>query len=125
MSDELIKSMFGDLTKSFDEVQEDINNEFNKYIIKDYETHYGKDFTKWGDKVIQQYNSDLENTAEVIRKKFSGSDVEKNISIRHKSSIRKSSKIRQILPKNSSKSISNAYQTSCSLIENISRIEQQ
>ncbi len=77
MSDELIKSMFGDLTKSFDEVQEDINNEFNKYIIKDYETHYGKDFTKWGDKVIQQYNSDLENTAEVIRKKFSGSDVEK------------------------------------------------
>lgn len=77
MSDELIKSMFGNLTKSFDEVQEDINNEFNKYIIKDYETHYGKDFTKWGDKVIQQYNSDLENTAEVIRKKFSGSDVEK------------------------------------------------
>lgn len=77
MSDELIRSMFGDLTKSFDEVQEDINNEFNKYIIKDYETHYGKDFTKWGDKVIQQYNSDLENTAEVIRKKFSGSDVEK------------------------------------------------
>lgn len=77
MSDELIKSMFGDLTKSFDEVQEDINNEFNKYIIKDYETHYGKDFTKWGDKVIPQYNSDLENTAEVIRKKFSGSDVEK------------------------------------------------
>lgn len=77
MSDELIKSMFGDLTKSFDEVQENINNEFNKYIIKDYETHYGKDFTKWGDKVIQQYNSDLENTAEVIRKKFSGSDVEK------------------------------------------------
>lgn len=77
MSDELIKSMFGYLTKSFDEVQEDINNEFNKYIIKDYETHYGKDFTKWGDKVIQQYNSDLENTAEVIRKKFSGSDVEK------------------------------------------------
>lgn len=77
MSDELIKSMFGDLTKSFDKVQEDINNEFNKYIIKDYETHYGKDFTKWGDKVIQQYKSDLENTAEVIRKKFSGSDVEK------------------------------------------------
>lgn len=77
MSDELIKSMFGDLTKSFDKVQEAINNEFNKYIIKDYETHYGKDFTKWGDKVIQQYNSDLENTAEVIRKKFSGSDVEK------------------------------------------------
>lgn len=77
MSDELIKSMFGDLTKSFDKVQEDINNEFNKYIIKDYETHYGKDFTKWGDKVIQQYNSDLENTAEVISKKFSGSDVEK------------------------------------------------
>lgn len=77
MSDELIKSMFGDLTKSFDEVQEDINNEFNKYIIKDYETHYGKDFTKWGDKVIQQYNSDLENTADVIKKKFAGSDVEK------------------------------------------------
>lgn len=77
ISDELIKSMFGDLTKSFDKVQEDINNEFNKYIIKDYETHYGKDFTKWGDKVIQQYNSDLENTAEVIRKKFYGSDVEK------------------------------------------------
>lgn len=77
MSDELIKSMFGDITKSFDEVREDINNEFNKYIIKDYETHYGKDFTKWGDKVIQQYNSDLENTADVIKKKFAGSDVEK------------------------------------------------
>ena len=77
MSDELIKSMFGDLTETFNEVQEDINNEFNKYIIKDYETHYGKDFTKWGDKVIQQYNSDLENTADVIKKKFAGSDVEK------------------------------------------------
>lgn len=77
MSDELIKSMFGDLTETFNEVQEDINNEFNKYIIKDYETHYGKDFTKWGDKIIQQYNSDLENTADVIKKKFAGSDVEK------------------------------------------------
>lgn len=77
MSDELIKSMFGDITETFNEVQEDINNEFNKYIIKDYETHYGKDFTKWGDKVIQQYNSDLENTADVIKKKFAGSDVEK------------------------------------------------
>ena len=78
MSDGLIKSMFGDLTKSFDEIQEDINNEFNKYIIKDYETTYGKDFTKWGDKVIQQYNSDLENTAKVIKQKFAGSDVEKD-----------------------------------------------
>ena len=77
MSDELIKSMFGDLTKTFNEVQEDINNEFNKYIIKDYETHYGKDFTKWGEKVIQQYNSDLENTADVIKKKFAGSNAEK------------------------------------------------
>nr|DAG69276.1 MAG TPA: tail tape measure [Bacteriophage sp.] len=77
MSDELIKSMFGDITETFNEVQEDINNEFNKYIIKDYETHYGKDFTKWGDNVIQQYNSDLENTADVIKKKFAGSDVEK------------------------------------------------
>lgn len=77
MSDGLIKSMFGDLTKSFEEVQEDINNEFNKYIIKDYETQYGKDFTKWGDKVIQQYNSDLENTADVIKKKFAGSNAEK------------------------------------------------
>ena len=78
MSDGLIKSMFGDLTKSFDEIQEDINNEFNKYIIKDYETTYGNDFTKWGDKVIQQYNSDLENTAKVIKQKFAGSDVEKD-----------------------------------------------
>ena len=34
MSDELIKSMFGDLTKSFDEVQEDINNEFNRKQAK-------------------------------------------------------------------------------------------
>lgn len=125
MSDELIKSMFGDLTKSFDEVQEDINNEFNKYIIKDYETHYGKDFTKWGDKVIQQYNSDLENTADVIKKKFAGSDVEKEYLNQIQKLNQKSSKTRQILLKNSSMSISNACQTSCSLIENISRIEQQ
>jgi len=78
MSDGLIKSMFGDLTKSFDEIQEDINNEFNKYIIKDYEAKYGEDFNKWGDKVIQQYNSDLENTAKAIKQKFADSDVEKD-----------------------------------------------
>lgn len=77
LSDSVIKSMFGDMATSFEQIQEDINNEFNKYIIKDYETKYGKDFTKWGDKVIQQYNSDLENTGKVLESRFGKSEIYK------------------------------------------------
>ena len=75
LSEEIIKSMFGDIASSFMDVQYKIDEEFNKYIIKEYETKYGKDFTKWGDKVLQQYNSELADTEGTLKKRFTGSDI--------------------------------------------------
>lgn len=77
LSDMLIKNMFGDITTSFEDIRNSIDNEFNKHIIKDYEDKYGKDFTKWSQKTIEQYNADLNNTANVLKDKFGDSDIYK------------------------------------------------
>lgn len=77
LSDMLIKNMFGDITTSFEDIRNSIDDEFNKYIIKDYEDKHGKDFTKWSQKTIEQYNADLNNTANVLKDKFGDSDIYK------------------------------------------------
>lgn len=77
LSDMLIKNMFGDITTSFEDIRNSIDDEFNKYIIKDYEDEHGKDFTKWSQKTIEQYNADLNNTANVLKEKFGNSDIYK------------------------------------------------
>ena len=77
LSDTLIKKMFGDITTSFENLRNSIDDEFNKYIIKDYESKYGKDLTKWSQKTIEQYNADLNNTANVLKERFGGSDIYK------------------------------------------------
>lgn len=77
LSDTLIKKMFGDITTSFENLRNSIDDEFNKYIIKDYESKYGKDLTKWSQKTIGQYNADLNNTANVLKERFGGSDIYK------------------------------------------------
>lgn len=77
LSDMLIKNMFGDITTSFEDIRNGIDDEFNKYIIKDYEGKHGKDFTKWSQKTIEQYNADLNNTANVLKDKFGDSDIYK------------------------------------------------
>ena len=77
LSDTLIKNMFGDITTSFEDIRNSIDDEFNKHIIKDYESKYGKDITKWGQKTIEQYNADLNNTANVLKERFGDSDIYK------------------------------------------------
>lgn len=52
LSDSIIKSMFGDLTSSFDEVRLSIRN--------DFEAKWGKDQTKWGDDVAKEYTSQMQ-----------------------------------------------------------------
>lgn len=77
LSDTLIKKMFGDITTSFEDIRNSIDDEFNKHIIKDYESKYGKDITKWSQKTIEQYNADLNNTANVLKERFGGSGIYK------------------------------------------------
>lgn len=52
LSDSIIKSMFGDLTSSFDDV--------SKSITDDFEAKWGKDQTKWGDDVAKEYASQMQ-----------------------------------------------------------------
>lgn len=52
LSDSIIKSMFGDLTSSFDDVR--------KSITDDFEAKWGKDKTKWGDDVAKEYTSQMQ-----------------------------------------------------------------
>lgn len=52
LSDIIIKSMFGDLTSSFDDVR--------KSITDDFEAKWGKDQTKWGDDVAKEYTSQMQ-----------------------------------------------------------------
>lgn len=52
LSDSIIKSMFGDLTSSFDDVR--------KSITDDFEAKWGKDQTKWGDYVAKEYTSQMQ-----------------------------------------------------------------
>lgn len=75
LSDGIIQNIFGDITTSFDDLQKRIDDEFNKYITRAYEEKYGKDYNKWGQKVIDDYNNELEHTATYIHKY--GDDVSK------------------------------------------------
>lgn len=52
LSDSIIKSMFGDLTSSFDDVR--------KSITDNFEAKWGKDQTKWGDVVAKEYTSQMQ-----------------------------------------------------------------
>lgn len=52
LSDSIIKSMFGDLTSSFDDVRNSITD--------DFEAKWGKDQTKWGDDVAKEYTSQMQ-----------------------------------------------------------------
>lgn len=70
LSDTSIKDMFGNVTSSFDELRDKIDDEFNKYIFKAYQAKYGNDFNKWSESVIKQYNSDIANTGKTIKTMF-------------------------------------------------------
>lgn len=52
LSNSIIKSMFGDLTSSFDDVR--------KSITDDFEAKWGKDQNKWGDDVAKEYASQMQ-----------------------------------------------------------------
>ena len=84
LSDTLIKNMFGDITTSFESVRESIDDEFNKYIFKDYESKYGSNINKWGENVIKRYNNDIANTANVLKERFGDSDIYKDYQSRVK-----------------------------------------
>ena len=77
LSDTLIKNMFGDITTSFEDIRESIDDEFNKYIFKDYESIYGGDINKWSENIVNQYNKDISNTANVLKERFGDSDIYK------------------------------------------------
>lgn len=77
LSDTLIKKMFGDITTSFEDIRESIDDEFNKYIFKDYESKYGGDINKWSENIANQYNKDISNTANVLKERFGDSDIYK------------------------------------------------
>ena len=77
LSDTLIKNMFGDITTSFEDIRESIDDEFNKYIFKDYESKYGSDINKWSEDIVNQYNKDISNTANVLKERFGDSDIYK------------------------------------------------
>lgn len=77
LSDTLIKKMFGDITTSFEDIRNSIDDEFNKYIFKDYESKYGGDINKWSENIVNQYNKDISNTANVLKERFGDSDIYK------------------------------------------------
>lgn len=77
LSDTLIKNMFGDITTSFEDIRKSIDDEFNKYIFKDYESIYGGDINKWSKDVVNQYNKDISNTENVLKERFGDSDIYK------------------------------------------------
>lgn len=77
LSDTLIKNMFGDITTSFEDIRKSIDDEFNKYIFKDYESIYGGDINKWSENIVNQYNKDISNTANVLKERFGNSDIYK------------------------------------------------
>lgn len=77
LSDTLIKNMFGDIATSFESVRESIDDEFNKYIFKDYKSKYGGDINKWSENIVNQYNKDISNTENVLKERFGNSDIYK------------------------------------------------
>ena len=79
LTDENIKDMFGNLTTSFSDMRDKIDDEFNKYIFKAYQTRYGEDFNKWSEATIKKYNADIANTGQTIKTMFAPqSDVAKD-----------------------------------------------
>ena len=79
LTDENIKDMFGNLTTSFSDIRGKIDDEFNKYIFKAYQTRYGDDFNKWSEATIKKYNADIANTGQTIKTMFDPqSDVAKD-----------------------------------------------
>ena len=77
LSDTLIKNMFGDITTSFEDVRKSIDDEFNKHIFKDYKDIYGGDINKWSEDIVNQYNKDISNTANVLKERFGDSYIYK------------------------------------------------
>lgn len=77
LSDTLIKNMFGDITTSFEDIRESIDDEFNKYIFKDYKSKYGSNINKWSENIVNQYNKDISNTANVLKERFGDSNFYK------------------------------------------------
>lgn len=77
LSDTLIKNMFGDITTSFEDIRKSIDDEFNKYIFKDYESIYGGDINKWSKDIVNQYNKDISNTANILKERFGDSNIYK------------------------------------------------
>lgn len=77
LSDTLIKNMFGDITTSFEDIRKSIDDEFNKYIFKKYKSIYGGDINKWSEDIVNQYNKDISNTANVLKERFGDSDIYK------------------------------------------------
>lgn len=82
LSEGLIKSMFGDIATSFADVNKKIDEEFNKYTTKAYETKYGKDKSKWSAETLTQYKKDMANTASVMQQ--SGEEVSKDYADKQK-----------------------------------------
>ena len=82
LSEGLIKSMFGDIATSFADVNKKIDEEFNKYTTKAYETKYGKDKSKWSAETLAQYKKDMANTASVMQQ--SGETVSKDYADKQK-----------------------------------------
>ena len=82
LSEGLIKSMFGDIATSFADVNKKIDEEFNKYTTKAYETKYGKDKSKWSAETLAQYKKDMANTASVMQQ--SGEEVSKDYADKQK-----------------------------------------
>lgn len=82
LSEGLIKSRFGDIATSFADVNKKIDEEFNKYTTKAYETKYGKDKSKWSAETLAQYKKDMASTASVMQK--SGEDVSKDYADKQK-----------------------------------------
>lgn len=82
LSEGLIKSKFGDIATSFADVNKKIDEEFNKYTTKAYETKYGKDKSKWSAETLAQYKKDMANTASVMQQ--SGEEVSKDYANKQK-----------------------------------------
>ena len=82
LSEGLIKSRFGDIATSFADVNKKIDEEFNKYTTKAYETKYGKDKSKWSAETLAQYKKDMANTASVMQQ--SGEEVSKDYADKQK-----------------------------------------
>lgn len=75
VADELIKGMYGDITKSFQELGDSINDEFNRYIFRAYSAKHGEDIDKWSEETVQKYNDDLTRTEEKMSQ--SGKEIYK------------------------------------------------